>query len=68
MSSSSSDARLRTRNESRETRVDRIVIKHPDGIGGGAGKSSISRQFTVLSRDNRSLVSIEKGGTLHLDL
>ena len=32
MSSSSSDARLRTRNESRETRVDRIVIMHPDGM------------------------------------
>jgi hypothetical protein len=32
MSSSSSDARLRTRNESRETRVDRIVTMHPDGM------------------------------------
>src|SRR5262249_3146627 len=32
MSSSSSDARLRTRNESRETRVDRIEIMHPDGM------------------------------------
>jgi hypothetical protein len=29
---SSSDARLRTRNESRETRVDRIAIIHPDGM------------------------------------
>jgi hypothetical protein len=32
ISSSSSDARLRTRNESRETRVDRIEIMHPDGM------------------------------------
>jgi hypothetical protein len=32
MSSSSSDARLRTRNESGATRVDRIVIMHPDGM------------------------------------
>jgi hypothetical protein len=32
MSSSSSDARLRTLNESRETRADRIVIMHPDGM------------------------------------
>ena len=32
MSSSSSDARLRTRNESREARVDRIVIMHPDSM------------------------------------
>src|SRR5215469_11773503 len=32
MSSSSSDARLRTRNESRQTSVDRIVIMHPDGM------------------------------------
>jgi hypothetical protein len=32
MSSSSSNARLRTRNESRETRVDRIVIMHRDGM------------------------------------
>jgi hypothetical protein len=29
---SSSDARVRTQNESRETRVDRIVIMHPDGM------------------------------------
>jgi hypothetical protein len=32
ISSSSSDTRLRTRNESRETRVDRIVIMHPDSM------------------------------------
>ena len=32
MSSSSSDAQLRTRNENRGTRVDRIVIMHPDGM------------------------------------
>jgi hypothetical protein len=32
MSASSRDARLRTRNESRETRADRIVIMHPDGM------------------------------------
>ena len=32
MSSSSSDARLRTRNESSETRADRIVLMHPDDV------------------------------------
>jgi hypothetical protein len=32
MSSSSSDARLRIRDEGRETRVDRIVIMHPDAM------------------------------------
>jgi hypothetical protein len=31
-SSSSSDARLRTRNESKETRVDRIAIMHLDSM------------------------------------
>jgi hypothetical protein len=31
MSSSSSDVQLLTRNESRETRADRIVIMHPQG-------------------------------------
>ena len=32
MSSTSSDARLRTRDESRETRANRIVIMYPDGM------------------------------------
>jgi hypothetical protein len=29
----SNDARLRTRNESRETRANRMVIVHPDAMG-----------------------------------
>jgi hypothetical protein len=45
MTSSSSDARLRTRNESRETRVDRIVIVHPDGM---AAVPEISQSFSTV--------------------
>jgi hypothetical protein len=46
------EARLRTRNESMETRAERIVIM-PQRYGGGAQISRLSQRFGVLSMDRR---------------
>ena len=50
--SGKSDARLRNQNETTETRVDRNVIMHSDGMGRKIFK--ISRPFMVLSGEKLS--------------
>jgi len=57
-SSSSGDARALTRNESRknesrETRADRIVIMDPDGVVVARRNPQSFSRFTVVSRDSK---------------